>query len=53
MKAKNINFVLFILGLIGPTLASILLKKIKCIPLMNALEYLILVLVAFALIYII
>lgn len=53
MKEKNINFVLFILGLVGPIWASILLKKIKCIPLRNALQYLIPILAAFMLIYIV
>ncbi len=53
MKEKNINFVLFILGLIGPILSSILFKKIKCTALKKALQYLIPILAAFVLIYIV
>ena len=53
MKDKNINFALFILSTFGSVIMPLLLKKIKCTPLKNALQYLITILVAFVLIYIV
>lgn len=38
MKDKNINFALFILSTFGSVIMPLLLKKIKCTPLKNALR---------------
>ena len=53
MKEKNINFALFILGTLASVIMPLLLKKLKCTSLKNILQYLIPILVAFMLIYIV
>ena len=53
MKEKNINFILFILGTLVPILLEVLLNNIHYTPLRMFIQYFILIVIAFLLIYIV